>query len=120
MPKRKPQQTRRNIARRQAGRQSAQSIGTSSAASAGKQAKAGSKQAQVLAMLESPAGASIAAIMEATGWQQHSARGFLAAVVRKKLQRELTSTVVDGVRVYRIAGTGHAPSASARPRRHKA
>ena len=67
------------------------------------QSKAGSKQAQVLAMLGSPAGASIAAMMEMTGWQQHSVRGFLAGVVRKKLQRELTSKVVDGVRIYRTA-----------------
>ncbi len=48
-------------------------------------------------------GATVAAMMQATGWQQHSVRGFLAGVVRKKLQRELTSKVVDGVRIYRTA-----------------
>ena len=70
----------------------------------GRRSKAGSKQAQVLAMLGAPEGVGIAAIMRATGWQQHSVRGFLAGVVRKKLQRELTSEVVDGERIYRIAG----------------
>jgi hypothetical protein len=43
-----------------------------------------SKRAQIIAMLHSPAGATIDAMMQATGWQQHSVRGFLAGVIRKK------------------------------------
>ena len=62
---------------------------------------AGSKQSRVIAMLESPAGATIAALMKATGWQPHSVRGFLAGVVRKRLKLELGSKV-DGNRVYQI------------------
>ena len=55
-------------------------------------------------MLQSPAGATIAAMMKATGWQQHSVRGFLAGVVRKRLKLKLGSKKVDGDRVYQIAG----------------
>ena len=69
----------------------------------GKQADPGSKQSRVIAMLRSPAGATIAAMMEATGWQQHSVRGFLAGVVRKRLKLKLGSKKVDGNRVYQIA-----------------
>ena len=63
----------------------------------------GSKQSQVIAMLQSPSGATIAAMMKATGWQQHSVRGFLAGVVRKRLKLRLGSKKVDGNRVYQIA-----------------
>src|SRR6476660_10508091 len=65
---------------------------------------AGSKQSRVIAMLQSPQGATIAAMMKATDWQQHSVRGFLAGVVRKRLQLKLSSKRVDGNRVYQIAG----------------
>jgi hypothetical protein len=62
------------------------------------------KQARVIAMLQSPSGANVAAIMQQTGWQPHSVRGFLAGVIRKKLKLTLHSTKVDGQRVYRIEG----------------
>jgi hypothetical protein len=62
-----------------------------------------SKQDAVIARLKSPRGVTIAKLMEITGWQKHTIRGFLSAVVRKKLGLDLTSeTGRDGERRYRI------------------
>ena len=65
-------------------------------------AKPDTKHTRIVGMLRSPGGATIAALMTATEWQQHSVRGFLAGVVRKKLGLNLTSEVTDKGRVYRI------------------
>jgi hypothetical protein len=72
------------------------------AASSKPRAKPDTKHARIIAMLRKPAGATIAAIMTATEWQQHSVRGFLAGVVRKKLGLNLVSEQTDKGRVYRI------------------
>ena len=61
-----------------------------------------SKQARIIAMLRMPNGATIDAMIHATGWQQHSVRGFLAGVIRKKLGLNLVSAVAEGGRIYRI------------------
>ena len=60
------------------------------------------KRARIIAMLRTPTGATIAALMKVTDWQQHSVRGFLAAIVRRKLELNLVSEQTDKGRVYRI------------------
>ena len=69
-------------------------------------------------MLRAPEGTTIAAMMKATGWQQHSVRGFLAGVVRKRLKLKLNSKKVDGNRVYQIAG-GNDGKAARRQSKHR-
>ena len=78
--------------------------------------RANSKQAEVLGLLHRPQGSTIPTIMKATGWQQHSVRGFFAGVVRNKLGLTLESEKPEGGdRIYRIvAGKPSKPKAGAK------
>ena len=65
-----------------------------------------SKQQTCLDLLGRREGATIEDLEEATGWQKHSVRGFLAGAVKKKLGLTLVSEKPDaGPRRYRIATT---------------
>jgi hypothetical protein len=62
----------------------------------------------VLKKLQLARGATVAQLMEATGWQAHSVRGFLSAVVRRRFGSGLVSEVGrDGLRRYRIVNDGN-------------
>ncbi|PVZ48700.1 DUF3489 domain-containing protein [Thalassobacter stenotrophicus] len=53
--------------------------------------RAGTKQAQIIALLQRPEGASIGEIVEATSWQAHTARGVISGALKKKLGLTITS-----------------------------
>jgi hypothetical protein len=76
--------------------------------------RSNSKLATVIALLSRPNGTTIATLMEATGWQQHSVRGFFAGVLRKKLGLTLQSEKTEGDRIYRIVA-GERPTARPKP-----
>lgn len=67
--------------------------------------RASTKQARLIELLRSPKGTTIETMMKACGWQQHSVRGFLAGVVRKRLKLKISSELLDGDRIYRIVPT---------------
>jgi len=74
----------------------------------------GTKQQAVLALLRRDEGATIAQIMEATAWQSHTVRGFLAGLKKQGTQVDVLDRIrqvgpnKEGARgsysVYRIAG----------------
>ena len=67
------------------------------------QNRVGTKQAQLVVMLEAPEGASTEEIVAAFGWQPHTVRGAIAGALKKRLGFQIRSEVIeDRGRVYRI------------------
>jgi hypothetical protein len=110
-PKSRPKAATRSIAQRTT-KPTARK--RSPAASSKPSAGSNTKHARIIAMLRTPAGTTIAAIMKITDWQQHSVRGFLAGIVRKKLDLNLVSEPTDKGRVYRIKDGNAVPSSASR------
>lgn len=79
--------------------------------------KPNSKQGKILVLLQRREGATLDALVDATQWQKHSVRGFLAGTVRKKLNLSLLSERIDGVRTYRIGPAKSAKTATTKARK---
>ncbi|PZW36886.1 uncharacterized protein DUF3489 [Humitalea rosea] len=79
----------------------------------------GTKQEQVLAMLRRPEGATVAQIAEATGWAQHTVRGFFAGLKKKghavevKSRERMVGPNKTGAKgsftIYALCGAPHKP-----------
>jgi uncharacterized protein DUF3489 len=111
--KSKPKTVRHSRTVKATNRKSSKRLTRNGAASgAASTRRAATKNAQILAMLRDRAGTTIAAMMAATGWQEHSVRGFLAGVVRKKLGLNLVSERSERGRTYRIISDADAKQAA--------
>ena len=65
--------------------------------------RAGTKQAQIIAMLQRPDGATVADMVEVTGWLAHTVRGAISGALKKKLGLPITAEKVEGRgTVYRL------------------
>lgn len=65
--------------------------------------RANSKKAKVLDLLRRKDGATMAEIAKATGWQNHSIRGFVSGTVAKRMKLAVASFKSEsGERAYRI------------------
>ena len=65
--------------------------------------RAGTKQAQLIAMLQRAEGATLAEVVEVTSWQPHTVGGALAGALKKRLGLAVASEKIEGRgRVYRI------------------
>jgi hypothetical protein len=67
-------------------------------------ARRGSKTAKILELLKRPGGVTLKELIEATGWQAHSVRGFLSGTIGKKMGTPVASTKrADDERSYHLS-----------------
>lgn len=90
----------------------------STAVESSNQERPETKKARMIAMLRGPAGATMDAMTQATGWQAHSVRGLLAGTIRKKFGLNLLSATGDSGRIYRI--NDRTASTAANPKTNRA
>ncbi len=65
--------------------------------------RAGTKQAQIIAMTQRPEGATVTEMVEATGWLANTVRGAISGALKKKLRLPITAGQVEGRgTVYRL------------------
>jgi hypothetical protein len=67
------------------------------------QPREGSKMAQVVALMQRKNGVTLAELMEATGWQAHSCRGFVAGALKRAGYTVESFKPEGSERSYRIA-----------------
>ena len=101
-PQRAKQATRPTAAKKATGVQRSEASPASKRRPPAEQPGSPSKQSQLIALLRSPAGGTIAAMTALTGWQPHTVRGTISGVFRKKLKLNVACVSEDGGRVYRI------------------
>ena len=67
--------------------------------------EANGKLGLLIRLLRQPEGATLAAMVTATGWQAHSVRGAMAGAIKKKLGLTVVSEKAGSVRSWRIVET---------------
>jgi len=95
----KTQAAQRSVPRKKAPKATAKKTRKASASSSTKKA---TKSDQILALLQQPAGATLKALMAATGWQAHSVRGFISGKLVKKMGLQVKSFRREDDRVYAL------------------
>jgi Protein of unknown function (DUF3489) len=100
----KAKAARKNAKQSKTGKQAKRKPGkkTALAKTPGQASERSNKRADVMAMMTRARGATLAEIMEATGWQQHTVRGFVSILGSKGGHKIESSTNPAGARTYHI------------------